>query len=110
MKLTLIALVALAVVGCKKSRTEEMFESRAGDARLIVQKFANEAFPQWARANPNEKCPKSIEDLTPYMDSKSGRDPWGNWIQLECNDGKVRVHSFGEDGKDGTSDDIKSWK
>lgn len=110
MRLT-IALLVLAS-GCKeKTREQKMFgESHVDKAKLTVQKYAFEAYPQWARANPNAKCPAAIADLAEYMDTNSTRDPWGSEFVLECTDGKVRVHSFGEDGKDGTGDDIRSWE
>lgn len=99
------------VTACKeKTREEKMFgESHTDRAKLAVTKFAREAFPQWARANADKKCPGSIEELTTFMDTSSTRDPWGNAFVLTCSDGVVRVHSLGEDGKDGTGDDIKSW-
>ena len=112
--LAILALVMGLVVG---PRVMKMFgESKVDIARLTVTKFANEAFPQWSRSHPDKGCPDKIEDLSEYMDKKDTKDPWGNQYKMLCPPnlppgarGGVAVMSPGEDGKEGTGDDIKSW-
>ena len=113
--LAILALVMGLIVG---PRVMKMFgESKVDIAKLTVQKFANEAFPQWARAHPDKGCPEKIEELSEYMDKKDTKDPWGNVYKFYCGQnlpagakGGFAVSSPGEDGKEGTPDDIKSWE
>jgi general secretion pathway protein G len=111
--LAILALVMGLVVG---PRVIKMFgESKVDVAKLTVQKYANEAYPQWDRSHPGKGCPENLAALSEYMNSKSTKDPWGNEYKYFCGANLppgakgVAVMSFGEDGKDGTSDDIKSW-
>lgn len=112
--LAILALVMGLVVG---PRVMKLFgESKVDIAKLTVQKFANEAFPQWARSHPDKGCPEKIEDLSEYMDKKDTKDPWGNQYKMLCPPnlpagarGGIAIMSPGEDGKEGTVDDIKSW-
>ena len=111
--LAILALVMGLVVG---PRVMRMFgESKVDIAKLTVQKFANEAFPQWARSHPDKACPEKIEDLSEYMDKKDTKDPWGNQYKMMCPPNLpagakgIAIMSPGEDAKEGTEDDIKSW-
>ena len=112
--LAILALVMGLIVG---PRVMKMFgESKVDIAKLTVQKFANEAFPQWSRAHPDKGCPEKIEDLSEYMDKKDTKDPWGSQYKMMCPPNLppgvrtgIAIQSSGEDGKEGTSDDIKSW-
>ncbi|HEY1553446.1 MAG TPA: prepilin-type N-terminal cleavage/methylation domain-containing protein [Kofleriaceae bacterium] len=111
--LAILALVMGLLIG---PRVMRLFgESKVDIARLTVQKFVNEAYPMWTR-NASDQCPKSLEDLSPYMDKKDTKDPWGNQYKMYCGQNLpagakgIAVSSPGEDGKDGTPDDIKSWE
>jgi hypothetical protein len=70
----------------------------------------------WARAHQDKACPDKLEDLAEYMSKKETKDPWGNPYRFFCGQNLpagakgLAVMSAGEDGKEGTSDDIKSWK
>ncbi len=113
--LAILALVMGLVVG---PRVMKLFgESKVDIAKLTVSKFANEAFPQWSRSHPDKGCPDKIEDLSEYMDKKDTKDPWGSQYKMLCPPnlpagarGGIAITSPGEDGKEGTSDDIKSWE
>jgi hypothetical protein len=88
-------------------------ESRVDIAKLTVQKFANEAYPQWHRAHGAD-CPRSLYELTEFMDRVTTLDPWGRPYRLACsNDSSwrspIRVWSIGEDGIPNTFDDLRSW-
>jgi general secretion pathway protein G len=111
--LAILALVMGLVVG---PRVMKMFgESKVDVAKLTVQKYANEAYPQWDGRNPGKGCPQNLAALNEYMNNKDTKDPWGNEYKMLCGTSLppgakgVAVMSFGEDGKEGTGDDIKSW-
>ncbi|HEY5924288.1 MAG TPA: type II secretion system protein GspG [Kofleriaceae bacterium] len=87
-------------------------EPKEDVAKLTAQKFAFEAYPEWAMENPDRACPTSLRELDLYMDrymDKAAReDPWGREYMFTCSDGKLYVVSIGEDGKADTADDIWS--
>lgn len=112
--LAILALVMGLIVG---PRVMKMFaESKTDIARLTVKKFADEAFPQWARSHPDKGCPDKIEDLAEYMNKNDTKDPWGSEYKLFCPPNLpagakgIAITSPGEDKKEGTSDDLKSWE
>jgi prepilin-type N-terminal cleavage/methylation domain-containing protein len=113
--LAILALVMGLVVG---PRVMKLFgESKVDIARMTVHKFTYEAFPMWQRSHTDKGCPEKLEDLSDYMDKKDTKDPWGGAYKMMCGQtlpagakGGFAVSSPGEDGKEGTSDDIKSWE
>jgi general secretion pathway protein G len=62
----------------------------------------------------NRKPPDSIEEMVaPLKDGDDENflesvpeDPWGNQYILEREGNKIRIYSWGEDGQEGTEDDI----
>ena len=112
--LAILALVMGLVVG---PRVMRMFgKSKVDIAQLTVKKYAYEAFGEWSQAHPDKACPDKLEDLSQYMDSKDVKDPWGTPYKMYCGQnlpagakGGLAVTSAGEDAKEGTDDDIKSW-
>jgi prepilin-type N-terminal cleavage/methylation domain-containing protein len=112
--LAILALVMGLVVG---PRVMRMFgKSKVDIAQLTVKKYAFEAFGEWSQAHPDKACPDKLEDLTQYMDSKDVKDPWGTPYKMFCGQnmpagakGGLAVMSAGEDTKEGTEDDVKSW-
>ena len=84
-------------------------------AKVTVEKYANEAFPQWSMQHPDKGCPDKIDDLNEYMNNRDTKDPWGNPYKLMCGQNLppgariIAVLSLGSDGREGTADDIKSW-
>ena len=111
--LAILALVMGLVVGPKVMKA--FSKSKVDIAKLTAKKFADEAYPQWAAAHPDKACPDRIEDLSEFMNSKDVKDPWGNPFKMLCGQNApagvkgVGITSMGEDAKDGTEDDIKSW-
>ena len=112
--LAILALIMGLVVG---PRVMKMFASSKVDiAKATVQKYAFEAYPSWSAAHPDKSCPDKLEDLNEYMNNKDIKDPWGNNYIMYCGQNLpagakgLAVKSLGEDGKDGTSDDVFSWK
>ncbi len=62
------------------------------------------------------KCPTTA-DLAEYVNQKSEfNDPFGSPYIIKCGADLpagargIAVYSKGEDGKDGTSDDLRSWE
>jgi prepilin-type N-terminal cleavage/methylation domain-containing protein len=111
--LAIVALVMGVLVG---PRVIAMFtKSRQQIATLAAKKFADEAFPAWAAANPGKSCPDKLEDLIEFSNSKNTKDPWGGSYKMYCGSTLpphakgLAVSSPGEDGKEGTDDDTKSW-
>ena len=111
--LAILALVMGLVVG---PRVMRMFgESKVDIAKATVKKYAFEAYPSWAAAHPDKSCPEKLEDLNEYMNNKDAKDPWGGQYKMLCGANLpagakgIAVQSPGEDGKEGTGDDIKSW-
>jgi hypothetical protein len=80
-----------------------------------VNKLANEGSLQWLSSHPGQACPEKIEDLGELMNQKDTKDPWGNRYKMLCPPNLpagakgIAISSPGEDGKDGTDDDIQSW-
>lgn len=112
--LAILALVMALLIGPRIFKSFN--ESKAEVARSTVRKLANEAYPQWAMKPSNSgKCP-SYTDLAEYMNSKDEKDPFGNPYVIKCGGdlpagaSGIAVMSKGEDGKEGTGDDLKSWE
>ncbi len=111
--LAILALVMGLVVG---PRVMKMFgKSKSDIAELTVKKYAYEAYGGWSQANPNKACPDKLEDLNEFMNNKDIKDPWGSDYKMMCGQTLppgakgLAVMSAGEDQKEGTADDVKSW-
>jgi hypothetical protein len=84
--------------------------------KSIVQQYAFEAFPQWAATHPDRMCPDKLADLIEFINNGDGNDAWGRPLKMMCGAilppgaKGIAVMSNGEDGKEGTKDDIKSWE
>jgi prepilin-type N-terminal cleavage/methylation domain-containing protein len=110
--LAILALIMGLVVG---PRVMKMFGQSKNDiAKATAKSIAYEAYPQWSTAHPGKQCPDTITDLAEYMNDTKMSDPWGGQFKFLCGPTMpqgskgVLVISPGEDGKDGTADDIKS--
>jgi prepilin-type N-terminal cleavage/methylation domain-containing protein len=112
--LAILALVMGLVVGPKVMKL--FASSKVQIAQDTVKKYAYEAYPSWSAAHPDKQCPEKLEDLNEYMNNKDIKDPWGGSYKMLCGQNLpagakgLAVTSPGEDGKDGTSDDVKSWE
>ena len=111
--LAILAIVMGLLVG---PRVLKMFaESKVKTTRIKLTQYANEAFPQWSASHPDKACPDKITDLNEYMNSSDANDSWGRPIKMLCGASLpagakgLAVMSMGEDGKEGTEDDLKSW-
>jgi prepilin-type N-terminal cleavage/methylation domain-containing protein len=112
--LAILALVMGLLVG---PRVMKMFsQSKVDTTKIKLSQYANEAFPQWSAAHPDKGCPEKIADLNEYMNNNDANDSWGHPIRMLCGANLpagargLAVMSVGEDGKEGTADDLKSWE
>jgi prepilin-type N-terminal cleavage/methylation domain-containing protein len=112
--LAILALVMGLLVG--PSVMNAFVRSHKSIAAIAVKKYVDEAYPAWAAAHPGKGCPDTLEELNEFMNDKATTDPWGNHYKMYCGSTlpphakRLAVSSPGEDGKDGTPDDIKSWE
>jgi general secretion pathway protein G len=98
--LAIIALVMGLLVG---PRVMKLFgQSKVDITKLKLNQYANEAFPE------------KLTDLNEYMNSNDANDAWGRPLKLMCPPPAgakgIGVSSMGEDGKEGSPDDLKSWE
>ena len=112
--LAILALVMGLLVG---PRVMKMFgESRVDTTNLKLKKYAFEAYPSWSAAHPDKGCPEKLSDLNEYMNNEDSNDAWGKPLKMMCGQSLppgargIAVMSAGEDGKEGTADDLKSWE
>jgi prepilin-type N-terminal cleavage/methylation domain-containing protein len=112
--LAILALVMTLLVGPKVLNA--LRDSRAKTTKIKLTQYVNEAFPQWAASHPDKGCPDKLTDLNEYMNSSDINDAWGRPIKMMCGATLpagvkgLAAQSMGEDGKDGSEDDIKSWE
>lgn len=75
-----------------------------------------EAYPSWSAAHPDRACPDRLAALNEYMNDNDLNDFWGRPLKMFCGTqlpagaNGLGVMSFGEDGREGTADDIDSWE
>jgi hypothetical protein len=74
-----------------------------------IRDFAN-AFPQWAKANPERTCPADLVELAPWTGHRDSLDIWGSQYQWACfrwgSGWRLNAWSLGEDQILGTPDDV----
>jgi prepilin-type N-terminal cleavage/methylation domain-containing protein len=109
--LAILALVMGLVVGPKIM--ERYRDSQRKVAKLAVDKFADEAYPQWAVAHPAVICPSGLAELATSRNATT--DPWGTDYKMHCGQNAppsvaFGAASFGEDTRENTKDDIRSWE
>lgn len=112
--LAILALVMALLVG---PRVMKMFgEAKVDTTRVKVKKYAFEAYPSWSASHPDKACPEKLADLNEYMNDNDSNDAWGKPLKMMCGQSLpagakgIAVMSSGEDLKEGTADDIKSWE
>lgn len=107
----LAAVIAPRVVGALSSGKES-------STKLMVDKIATDYFNRW-QLKSNEACPKDLLEVFRAVGEpeSSLTDPWDTPYKFVCGSDAglpsgqtFGVISFGEDKKEGTADDIKSWE
>jgi general secretion pathway protein G len=112
--LAILALVMALLVGPRVLNA--LRDSKVKTTKIKLNQFANEAFPQWSAAHPDKACPDKLGDLSEFMNSNDINDAWGRPLKMMCGASLppgvhgLAVLSIGEDGKEGSEDDVKSWE
>jgi hypothetical protein len=108
--LAIIALVMGLLVG---PRVMKLFgQSKVDITKIKLKKYAYEGFPSWSTTHPDKACPDKLSDLA--ENNEDSNDAWGRPLKLLCGSTLppgakgIVVTSMGEDGKEGTEDDLKS--
>jgi general secretion pathway protein G len=110
--LAIIALVMGLLVG--PTILGHYRDSERKIARLAVHRYAEQDYPTWLVEHPSEQCPPSLAQIT-RSGSASDTDPWGTDYKMYCGANAPRddisfgAASFGEDRREATRDDIRSW-
>ncbi|MGN6103913.1 MAG: prepilin-type N-terminal cleavage/methylation domain-containing protein [Kofleriaceae bacterium] len=113
-----IAILGLVMGLVVVPRVMDMFSKSKEDiAKLAIDKFAFEAYPQWSLANSQTPCPADLMAVAAHMGKteKDTIDPWGTQYKMFCGQNVpagakgFAVMSAGPDKQEGTADDIKSW-
>ena len=115
-----IAILGLVMGLVVVPKVMDMFAtSKERIAKLAVDKFAFEMYPQWSLAHPDKGCPGSLLEVAQHMgkSEEDTKDPWGTPFKMLCAEqlppsvkSGIAVMSFGPDKAEGTPDDIKSWE
>ncbi|HEY1548462.1 MAG TPA: type II secretion system protein [Kofleriaceae bacterium] len=109
--LAIIALVMGLVVGPKIMAHYRSSERNV--ARMTVHRYAEQDYPTWLVEHPSERCPDSLAQIS--LSSAPPADPWGTDYKMYCGTDAPRddinfgAASFGEDHREATRDDIRSW-
>jgi prepilin-type N-terminal cleavage/methylation domain-containing protein len=112
--LAILALVMGLLVG--PAVMKQFGTSKVETTKIKLRKYAFEAYPSWSAAHPDKTCPEKLADLNEYMNDNDSNDAWGKPLKMFCGENLppgakgLAVMSNGEDGKEGTSDDVKSWE
>lgn len=111
--LAILAVVMGLIVG--PSILERFREAKVRTTKLKVDKYAFEAYPAWVAVHSDMRCPGELVELSRYSNDDT-RDAWGQQLEMRCGSiAPPEAHGFGvasagEDGKDGTGDDVASWR
>jgi hypothetical protein len=116
---TLLIVIGLALIGICGATVVEHRMMRgycAGSpterTRLKLGQMMYEALPAWALEHPDRRCPASLGELVPFLNSHNLDDPWGHRIELYCGVAvswgrpAIWARSAGPDGELATDDDI----
>lgn len=119
----ILIVAALWMVACKdvhKEITKELGSSKEELTKVQVDKIVKEYYPRWSSQNTDKACPDNLLEIGKSIDKTftedEFRDAWGKPLKFLCGDtlpagaSGLGVYSMGEDGKDNTPDDIRSWE
>ena len=111
--LAILAIVMGIIVG--PGVIERHRDAKNRTTRLKLSMYVYQAYPAWAVAHPEKDCPDQLSDLDPYMNNDDHNDAWGMPIKMLCGANLparargLAVISAGEDHKQDTPDDLRSW-
>ncbi len=111
--LAIIALIMGVLVGPKLFKAGDCAKVR--NAHTIAVQFTT-AYARWS-IDHEAACQGTINELVKYMNNKNdAKDLWGNDYMMLCGpQAPPAAEGFGiltkgKDGKQGTEDDVMSWK
>lgn len=110
--LAILALVMGLVVGPKLVGNYRDSQRRV--ARLAVHRYADQDYPAWLVEHPGAQCPDKLGAIS--HTGSDDVDPWGTDYKMYCGASAPRddvafgAASFGEDRRESTPDDIRSWQ
>jgi hypothetical protein len=102
--------------GQSTDSTSALSAYKVNMTKLKMSTYATVAFPLWKAAHPGKSCPGSISELKEYLAGTELDDLWGRPVKMLCGANLpaeatgIAFLSRGEDGEEGTSDDVKSWE
>jgi general secretion pathway protein G len=115
-----IAILGLVMGLVVVPRVMDMFgKSKKDIASLAINQFVHDIYPKWSLSNPGKPCPPDLLTLAQFIgkSEKDTKDPWDQPYKMMCGTSlpagvktSIAVMSTGEDMKEGTEDDIKSWE
>src|SRR5438105_13200719 len=84
--IAIVSVVTLGVVIVEQRTTRWRCTSKADIARATAKEFVYAAYPQWAATHPDQRCPRSIDDLREFTTDLDLdlTDPWGGRWRLHC--------------------------
>ena len=119
MGMTLIEImVVVAIIGLLMGTVGVVAYNRFQKAKLtnakMIVKNMQEAIVHYFMDN-QDKCPTDLKELyTQKYINKEPKDPWGEELTFKCPGSQdtqgADITSMGPDRKEGTEDDIESWK
>jgi general secretion pathway protein G len=107
----LVVIVVPRVVGALSSSKTDLM-------KVHVDKIATDWYNRW-QLKTNEACPKDLIEVARAVNATEDdtKDAWDTPLKFVCgseaglpNGLTFGVMSLGEDKKEGTADDIKSWE
>lgn len=110
-------MIVMAIIGMLMSAAGfggfAMLErSRRKETRRMMHTI-EQALVTW-QAEGGESCPPALTSLVEKKFlTKEPKDGWGHSFQFKCpgeHNNEIDLVSLGKDGKEGTTDDIKSWE
>lgn len=115
-----IAILGLLIVIVVPRVMGALGSSKVDLTKIQVDKIAKEYFPRWSMANTDKGCPDNLLAVGKVVDAsftdEDFKDAWGKPLKFLCGDTLpagaqgLAVYSMGEDGKDNTPDDVRSWE
>jgi general secretion pathway protein G len=115
-----IAILGLLIVIVVPRVMGALGSSKIDLTKIQVDKIVKEYYPRWAAQNTDKACPDNLLEIGKAVDKtfteEEFKDAWAKPLKFLCGDtlpagaSGLGVYSMGEDGKDNTPDDIRSWE
>jgi hypothetical protein len=95
MRTLVLVLALVACCGCSKTPS---------DPKAVAERHCRGVYDRLMRyVTVHGRYPSTDEE---WASVKTGKDPWGNTLEISMDGGAARVWSAGPDGEERTDDDI----